>query len=85
MLILLNKLFQDDDFQNMNNNITLLETKNQVEFNNQKEVNKESENSFIEGLRIELEVALGLSLFKMAYNIIQDNVKIYLNYKKIIP
>jgi len=69
----------------MNNNITLLETKNQVEFNNQKEVNKESENSFIEGLRIELEVALGLSLFKMAYNIIQDNVKIYLNYKKIIP
>lgn len=38
------------------------------------EENIESDNCFIEGLRIELETVLGFSLFKMVYTIIEEKV-----------
>ena len=55
---------------------------NQVDNNHYVE-NVESDNCFIEGLRIELETALGFSLFKMVYNIIEDNVIKFFNSRLI--
>lgn len=57
----------------MNSNMNALDiNKNSEEIYEEENIN--SDNSFIEELRIQLEVALGFSLFKTVYNIIHDNV-----------
>lgn len=59
----------------MNSNMNLLDINKKHSDNfNENDESLESDNGFIEGLRIELETALGFSLFKMVYNIIEDNV-----------
>jgi len=49
--------------------------KNQTD--NEKGEEIDSDNCFIEGLIIELESALGFSLFKMVHNIIHENVNYF--------